>query len=326
MSFTHDLRIKCRRYKRMLKSIRYLRTPPDLTFLMYHSVTNDEKSNYIYPKVRTDPADFEQDLKYIASKFNVISIDDYFDSINSGKLLPARSLMISFDDGYLDNLEYALPLLKSFDMPAVLYLATQYIDNCEPQWVDRLYSILRYAGKNHGELNFLGNKNWDIGDLSERHLLFSILNNLMITQTYDQRIEMLDHLTHIFDFQDTIPRLTLNWDEVTAISAEFPNIELGIHTDQHLDLCSHKGNLADELIKSSEKITRASNHLPVHFSYPYGRAFGGSHVYLEAHGIHTAVCSVPDYYVSPEKSHYYLPRIDAVQNPRRQWWYSNPQV
>ncbi len=293
---------------------------------MYHSITDDKKADFIYPKVRSGPADFEQDLKYIAARYNVISIDDYFDFVNSGTRLPDRSLIISFDDGYLDNLEYALPLLKSFDMPAVLYLATRYIDNSEAQWVDRLYSCLKYAEKSTGVLDFLGSESWNIRDPRERDQLFSIISNLMIIQTYDQRTEMLEQLGKTFEFQAAIPRLTLNWEEIEIIAKEFPDIELGIHTDQHLDLCSHKGELVDELKLSSDKIAQASDRLPVHFSYPYGRAFGGSHVYLEAHGIHTAVCSVPDYYVSSEKRHYYLPRIDAVQYSRRQWWYSTPHV
>ena len=147
MPMTSRLRATFRHYKPVLKALSRSRSSIPLTCLMYHSVTSDLKSDFIYPKVKITPKVFEKDIKYVAANYNVIGVDDYYYHISEGTPLPERSLIISFDDGYLDNLEYALPILKAYEMPAILYLATRYIDNSEAQWVDCLFSILKYGKK-----------------------------------------------------------------------------------------------------------------------------------------------------------------------------------
>lgn len=239
-------------------------------------------------------------------------------------LFPERSLIISFDDGYLDNLENAFPVLKSYDMPAVLYLATRYIDYSEPQWVDRLHSILKFRNNNRVTIDFLHRSIWNLADSEQYKQLFSELNELFIGQTYEQRNQTLVHLEEIFGFRKHMPRLTLNWEDVEHINREYPRIELGIHTDQHLDLSSHKNDMSDELRISAKKVARITNREPVHFSYPYGRAFDNAHILLEEHGIRTAVGTTPDYRISANKPHYYLPRLDTGKYSRRLWRYAVP--
>src|SRR6202008_4899171 len=61
------------------------------------------------------------------------------DDIIAGRTPAAGTVCITFDDGYLDNLTVAAPILEKHGLPATLFLATGYIERAETQWSDRLY-------------------------------------------------------------------------------------------------------------------------------------------------------------------------------------------
>ncbi len=90
-----------------------------------------------------DPMDtklFESTLKYVKRNFNAISLNELlFDSpAYSAKPLAA----ITFDDGYRDFLDYSLPLLKKYNLPASLFVVTDCIEKNIPTWtykVDYLF-------------------------------------------------------------------------------------------------------------------------------------------------------------------------------------------
>jgi len=292
----------------------------NLTYLVYHSVPAESKSDFVYPPCKISPELFEIHIKHVASHYNVLSIDEYLDFIANKIALPRRSMIISLDDGYLDNLETAIPILAKYSIPAVIYLATKYIDSAEAQWVDRIYCMFKFRNIQSVSVDFLPKKVWNMADQVEQRTLFSLLNKLFITKTYNERALMLESLSHSFKYTSDIPRLTLNWDEVRQISEKHPNITLGIHTDQHLDMSMHKDELKQELVVSSHKLNCATSKKPEHFSFPYDRVFNGVHTLLSEFGIRSAVCE-PTFEVNPEYEQYYIPRIDAVKFPLKQWWY-----
>ena len=97
-----------------------------LPIIMYHHIS--KKASALGDYVIT-PNQFESDLKFIKQKgYETITsqnLVDYFD----GKFdLPEKPIMITFDDGYMSNYEYAYPILKQYNMKAVLSVIGKYSD------------------------------------------------------------------------------------------------------------------------------------------------------------------------------------------------------
>ena len=65
--------------------------------------------------------------------------------VESGKSLPEKPVVITFDDGYLNNLTYALPLLIKYDMKAVISVVGSYTEN---------YSIIKDSNPNYAYLTW----------------------------------------------------------------------------------------------------------------------------------------------------------------------------
>jgi len=322
-SLKERLKSICKHSLLVSRSLLRLEPRSNLTYLMYHSVPDEKKAEFIYPSGRISPDVFEKQIKYATKNYDVLSIDEYLELTKDDKAPPRRSLVISFDDGYLDNLTTALPILTAYNVPAVIYLATRYVDESEPQWIDRLHSIFKYRNARKVHVGFFEKQNWDLNDEKQQRNLFLMLSQMLLLKTYDERACILDTLERTFRNETAIPRLTLNWDEVRHISSNFENITLAIHTDQHLDLRTHKNELPREVSASLDKLEQATNKKPEHFSYPYGKTFDGAHTYLVEAGIKSAVCSLHDFDVDQDHYHYYINRTDAVKYAMQQWWYIN---
>lgn len=90
--------------------------------LMYHNIDYGEGSFYVSPE------NFARQMGYIRNKgYQVITLDRLVNNINYGKKPLRNAVVITFDDGYRNNFEYAYPLLKKFNFPATIFLATDFI-------------------------------------------------------------------------------------------------------------------------------------------------------------------------------------------------------
>lgn len=99
----------------------------ELPIVMYHSVLADPmRSN----KFTISPEAFEKDLLYIKEKgYKTVVVADLIAYVDKGTPLPDKPIMITFDDGYYNNLIYALPVLEKHGMKAVVSVVGQFADN-----------------------------------------------------------------------------------------------------------------------------------------------------------------------------------------------------
>lgn len=95
---------------------------PGIRILMYHRV--DNCSNY--DQLVVSPANFEQQMSYLHEHYRVISLTQAIDELEQGNVQP--SVVVTFDDGYLDNLQNALPILKKYNIPATIFVTTAFCD------------------------------------------------------------------------------------------------------------------------------------------------------------------------------------------------------
>ncbi|HEU4753330.1 MAG TPA: polysaccharide deacetylase family protein, partial [Armatimonadota bacterium] len=95
----------------------------DVAVLMYHDIT-DQPSVYFDIRV----AEFRRQLRELKEAgASVISMADLYDHLHGGKPIPPRAVVLTFDDGYLGNLENAYPLLKEFGYPATFFVHTSAV-------------------------------------------------------------------------------------------------------------------------------------------------------------------------------------------------------
>jgi peptidoglycan/xylan/chitin deacetylase (PgdA/CDA1 family) len=248
------------------------------TILMYHRVTRDAADDPFGLGMCVRLSYFEEQIAYLQRHFTVLPVDEVVQRLGRGEPLPPATLSITFDDGYLDNLLYAQPVLERHGLPWSLYVTTGGLDDGQAFWWDR--TIRAVAATRADRLDLAGlPESFGTGTLSlsgssrraaVEHLLetlwgLPIARTLVCVQAIEERL--LGHVAP--DAGPLAPRMST---EQLRDLASRPGVSIGAHTVRHPNL-----NLlpADEVVWEMTASRQALENLldrPIPgFVYPGGR-------------------------------------------------------
>ncbi len=239
--------------------------------LMYHSVADTGKAAWLDPHNHISPELFEQQMCFLAKHRKVVSLSDLYASLCKGKRIDEKTVVITFDDGYLDNLEIAAPIIKKYELSATLFLPTRYIDNALPQWIDRLYSSFKF--RNCNILTLDDGSIFDLSDANAFNNAYQKITSVLFSLSLSNRENLLSEIEKKLQSKTDIPRLTMNWDDVRLLISEYDCFELGSHTLEHTDMTTvSEEEGRQELQGSFSRIFEETKREPVALSFPYGRS------------------------------------------------------
>jgi len=246
--------------------------PTGAIILMYHSIAPDNVAEFVDPPNRLSPEQFGKQMAFLNEHRRVVPLSQVVDQIASGVTPSVGTVCITFDDGYLDNLTIASPILEKYNFPATLFLATGYVERGESQWADTLHWTFRHRTSDSLQIPLLGIQTTNLRSEAARAVILKKIHAYLLEATYLRRKELLNEINRQLMPEGKVPRLTLNWDDVRALCRKYPFFEIGGHTRDHIDLQKHRGELAHaEIDGCSEDIWRELGVRPRHFSFPYGR-------------------------------------------------------
>lgn len=99
-----------------------------IPILMYHKVNSDPKVGGLGLRVPEEKFDWQ--MKYLHDHgYHTVTLGDVLGSWDKDHKLPAKPIVITFDDGYLDNLTKAYPILKKYNFTATIFIPTDYVGN-----------------------------------------------------------------------------------------------------------------------------------------------------------------------------------------------------
>src|SRR5690606_2386794 len=97
------------------------RSAPSILNVMYHGVVESD-STFFSPR-HIHVAQFEKQLKYLKRNFTILTIDDAFYKLVNNEKLDRKYVTVSFDDGFKNNLNTALPLLEKYEIPTTFFVS-----------------------------------------------------------------------------------------------------------------------------------------------------------------------------------------------------------
>lgn len=110
----------------------YLYRNPKIPVLCYHNIaTPEEKQNFPDESDWTITVDnFKEQLEYLKKyNYKTLTMDEFYKWKNKELDLPYKSVLITFDDGFLSNYQYAFRLLKEYNMNATVFIVGSFIEN-----------------------------------------------------------------------------------------------------------------------------------------------------------------------------------------------------
>lgn len=235
-----------------------------LSILIYHRVL--PRIDPLFPN-ELDSAGFEAQMRALASCFRFLPLSDAIVALRSGSL-PARAACVTFDDGYADNAEVALPILRRLGIPATFFVATGFL-NGGRMWNDTVIEVIRRTPESRLDLASLGLGDFDLSTIAARRQAIPALLQKLKYLPLDERLDRVERLREAVAVR--LPDdLMMSTQQVRSLHAA--GMEIGGHTVNHPILARLDANEAREEIAngkdSLEEMIRGHVRL---FAYPNGK-------------------------------------------------------
>jgi peptidoglycan/xylan/chitin deacetylase (PgdA/CDA1 family) len=211
-------------------------------------------------------------MQFLKSCYTVMSLQELV-ARSARHDVPERAVAITFDDGYRDKYDYAFPILKKYNLPATIFLATGAIGTHEPIWHDRVFDAFRFATVNRAQLmdSAVPELVLDTPNAVERSLRSTVVRAK--TLYGEERRKFIEDLE--CKLRPNVPAgaavRMLTWDQVREMHNA--GIEFGSHTVTHTILSRiPKSEMIRELRDSKAELSERLGTPTSTFAYPNGGA------------------------------------------------------
>jgi peptidoglycan/xylan/chitin deacetylase (PgdA/CDA1 family) len=261
--------------------------PDILPVLTYHRVAEPDDDHYP-GLISASPTSFGDQVDALRRRFSFIGLDAVLDRQAGGSPIPARSILLTFDDGYRDFAESAWPVLKRRGIPTVLFVPTAFPDRSMPFWWDRLYSALMRTARNE-PLETIGGR-YALATRTDRVAAYRGLRGKLKLMTHPAAMAEVDVLVDWLG-GTALESSVLSWDELRQLAAD--GVTLAAHTRVHPLLERiDPAELDEEIDGSREDLVREIGSAPAAFAYPSGSHSDEVVARTEALGVRVAFTTV----------------------------------
>lgn len=316
--------------------------------LMYHRVVDLPSDPQL---LSVTPQHFAEHLEALRQYARPMHLSHLAQTLTDNKL-PSHSVVVTFDDGYADNLHNAKPLLERYDIPATVFVTSGHVGHQREFWWDELDRVLLRPGTvprelclrinrqtyhwtlgeaaSYTEVNYERYRDWHIerpDDPTLRQSLYRSLYHVLHALAGNERQVALDALATWVGAGLTgrATHRTLTTDEVSRL-AEGGLIEVGAHTVTHPVLSALSPTMQQaEVCQGKVSLEEILNRPVTSFAYPHGAMTAQTVDLVRDTGFACACASVPDV-VWPSDNCFKLPRHvvrdwdgDTFANQLRRW-------
>jgi len=236
--------------------------------LTYHRFSDAPRAG------RTSSANLAKQLDYLASHYTVLPLSTIERQLREGWPLPHSTAAITIDDGYSDFYEIAWPALRRRNLPATVFVVTDFVDRKQWIWTDKLPFLLSRMQADELAVDVAG---WSISGAltgeSPRRQLASRINGILKNQPDGVKESLIDEIAArcLVNLPDTPPdgSESCTWDQLREM--ESAGIEIGSHTVTHPVLTRvTPDRLRHELEESRGRLEGMLGHPVTSFCYPNG--------------------------------------------------------
>ena len=235
-----------------------------LSILIYHRVLPEPDP--MRPG-EPDAEHFAWQMEWVGALFRVLPLGEAVERLRNGTL-PARAACITFDDGYADNHQVALPILRRLGLPATFFIATGFLDGGR-MFNDTVIESLHRVGEGELDLTAEGLGCHRIASLEDRRAAVSAILRRIKYATLEERARSLDQLRARLPLE--LPNdLMLQSGQVSDLVRQ--GMEVGAHTVNHPILSQESAaRVRAEITDSRAELTRMTGARVNLFAYPNGR-------------------------------------------------------
>jgi peptidoglycan/xylan/chitin deacetylase (PgdA/CDA1 family) len=244
---------------------------PILMVLNYHRIGDPNQTPYDPGTFTSTTQEFDQQVGWLKKRFPIITLAEALAVLEGKQRIRRTQVLITFDDGYLDNYREAFPVLRSHGVSAVFFLPTYFIGTGHVPWWDLIAYVVKRSHKRRIELTYPVSEICDIDKDGLAATLRRILFLAVKPESRNPEI-FLSHLEVACDSlrpREETERCFLSWDEAREMLKD--GMDFGSHTHSHEILSSlSPGDQYRELVQSRETLTAQLGRPVDTLAYPVG--------------------------------------------------------
>jgi peptidoglycan/xylan/chitin deacetylase (PgdA/CDA1 family) len=238
-----------------------------IVILLYHSVFEGPDAHENTLDMGHSVEIFRQQMEIVARQYDVVSMEDIPKFLTGEKQMPRRPVAVTFDDGYANNFEIAVPVLNHFGIPATFYITTGCIDQNRLPWIARIRRAFRTTERPLWQAP--GGRTLSLADRELREVARVVACEhcaQLVGEAQEQLIENIECALAIEPPSEESCRM-LTWDQLRGIVRGGHSV--GSHTVSHPNL-AHVGpdELSSELAESKRRLEEELGAPVPNFAYP----------------------------------------------------------
>ncbi len=307
---------------------------PGALVLGYHRIAELDNDPW---SMAVSPDNFARHLEILRSAWKPMPLPALVEAHRHGNV-PHRAVVLTFDDGYADNLTTALPLLERYEIPATVFVATGQIDADHEFWWDELERALLLPRKlpevlqldidgrpqtrkldgaveysNAQRRRDKGARPWQADPQTRLGFYYSVWERLRRVDPTRRRVLLEEIVRWASADPEARPEYrTLRSAELQELSRN-PLITIGAHTVSHAFLPEHSpGEQHEEIAGSKHTLERLLAAPVTSFAYPHGEYANDTPEIVQALGFDVA-CTLGERAVRTISDRFRLPRC-GVEN------------
>jgi peptidoglycan/xylan/chitin deacetylase (PgdA/CDA1 family) len=253
---------------------------PGLLVVTYHRIGAPQENAFYDPVYSAGPEAFRAQVQALRDSFRLLRLDELVDLIQAGLPLRGPAALITFDDGYRDNVELALPILEELGVPAAFFLATGFLERPRLPWWDRIAYVIKNTRASTLALALPTPLEIDLVNTPRSQAIWRVVEGFMATPGCDEPtfFAQLEERAQVEVSTEALGReLFMTWDQARRLSEAGMAIGSHAHDHANLALLPEQEQLG-ELRQSKAILEREIGCEVTALAYPYGGAGAYTHV------------------------------------------------
>jgi len=240
-----------------------------LRVLTYHRI-DDYRGDPLRdrPQLTVTPEQFQFQMRTIAKSFRVVSLNEVLEAAGGGQPLPARAVLVTFDDAYSNVGTVAWPIMRELGLPATIFVATGFPALAQRYfWWDRLRAAFSETAESVLQVPQLGK--FDLGDRQLRLSAYKSLRNVIKDSLPDKAEALVEDVCRRLG-EPVMTNETMDWNEIKKLASE--GVQFAPHSHTHPILTQLDDEaLEKELSAPLIDLKHQLGSVPPVIAYPSGR-------------------------------------------------------
>ena len=221
----------------------------DGAFILYGHRVSDDDEGYMRG---LKPEWLDEQLAYLTRHYEIIPLNTLVECLENGRPVPERSVVLTFDDGFRDNLTNAFPILQKHHAPATIFVVTGSLTHGDLPWSQRLGYLFQHTSERVLNHPLAGAEGLELSTEADRRAAYQAVKRPISRMGREPRDAAIAEIANLLRVEPPRDRM-LSWDDARDLLAA--GIEIGAHTYSHPLLAQMEPEEARwELRKSREDL------------------------------------------------------------------------